>query len=824
MLLLNYKVPTRFLLLCNIVISTLLLQACGLSDERGGTTGATGSVNNNTDTSETASASLDKTIGITAESLNGDIDTASPGTITIVSLNEDFQEISDGNIPDFNVKRADSSGYELQVSSNYVEQLNHVLKVRFSQDEFLYAPIPILPNQLSIVRKIAVNIRSHYVVKKLFDVIETEEELNKLLPCAVSGSNNDCENQARAKSDLLSLISNSAAEYANTIASSLSVDESLASLDTQIAFKNHIETAINEITRDPSPLAKGTRRDSTSLGFDSDSITLTTPPPWATEYNSVFFSLSLNEIESEGVVNVAASNSVIVGENELNNTLPVYPSFSHTVALTDLRRDQMAVNIPFSRTALTFKDNNTFDFDAKEPINAFESSRIDSFLSTESFLLDARTMEHLIPSDTIGWQLDPMFSKVYRANEYEPDSVFSLDIDNTEDTETENILTLDPNADIDFGGSPTWLTSANYSTGATYNVINSTTPRSLGEKLEDINLFSWEIHSLETDADFSISDVNEKRYGVISYALRMNEKENPVMELFGETLQWDITSNSTIAVSQPSSHYKSYTLERSKDNTVNPVTEKSDIFQESRSIFTKETIEVLVGSPDRQATNQGIVMLDGGSEPPQGHSTQNGNYLAFVFDTTDFADSTERGKGIIIASALDSDFVPVFPSESSEPFVYQLQGNSLAMENDSNTLKNYNGSTLSISADATDGCKATLSLRNTYVEHTISTSNNTISAPQEKTFASSESNSCELNGSLLELNFEIHDTSTEILTSEPPTSETLNLKGFITRSKGTTDQTTPGNLITFLWMQNDNLGLILAHKEQDLDTAFPKIN
>ena len=696
--------------------------------------------------------------------------------ISIVALNYDFQEISGtpSSIPNYRVVKKQTSGYEIQFDALYVEQINIVIKVRFGNGEVLYAPLHSLANPND---SITVNIGSHYVVKKLFDTINSTSELDQLLPCENSVSN--CPNQFLAKAALLAQAGQMAQRYEIDLSNITTFSNALNFLDQNLDFRTHIETAVNEITRDISPIAKGTPRDFTIT--DGETISRLT---YNQEYNSLWFALSLNDDrpdDDEDKVKLATASSVIVAENELDNDLPIYPFLNQNTTLLDVRRDALISDIPFTRTVLSINENS-FTRDNNEPINSFTSQLSDTRISTQAFLLNDRRIEQTIPdipnsATDIGWQFNPLFTKLYRVNDYEPDD--TLDADPSSETP-------------DFGAEPTWLIAANYSTGAAYELsIN----QERVAQTENLNLFSWEIHGQRTDASFSVNDINGKEYGVIGYSLKLNDGGD-VMTLFAETLRWN-AAGEEILEDQDADHYRSYTLTRDENNGVTFEGDLTGINFGDHDFATIETSESNKANPDGFSENQGLIGLDGGTNAPFGHSTQNGKHLAFALNTP------ERGRGLMIATELRSGLdSPIFSGEQ-----YQLQGNSFNMTSTLNTLRNFNGSTLIISDGTTEDCQANLTMTSITLNHDIES--NTLEQAKLDPTETEASTTCRLNGSEIELVF------ADVL------GQPLTLKGFITQQgSGTSSEDTPGRLITLLWIQSDSLGLVFANLEQNLSPTF----
>jgi hypothetical protein len=752
---------------------TLMTTGCGLSNERGDRTGEEALDPRNNDQSDNT-FEVKQIIGIRAESIDGKINRIDPSQISIVTLNENFNEISSRTLPAYRVEERINglTGYELQFDKSYIEKVNQVVKVTFDQSTFppvfLYAPLYILPETQSIT----VNAKSHYVLKKLFDTIDSAEELAALIPCPEL-QEPACPNQPMAKANFLEQINLTAQDYNIEINPEFSVEQALNLLNSRVDIRQHVEAAVNEITRVTSPFAKGTRRDLT-LSTDD----LLTPKNEAQSYNSVMFGLSLSSLspdDTDRSVSIASSSSVVAPISRFNDEAPTYPAFFQNTFLFDLRRDVLSSDIPFRRTILSLFQNGIVDLEDNEIENAVTTNTTDSFLSTQGFLLNERSVQQVIdPQKELGWEFEPYFTRSYQV--------------------------ADPNLeedDIDYGTAAPWLTSANYSKATAYQQTEQS-PRAF--RAEDMNFFTWEVHGLETDENFSTRNMSGKQYGVISYSLKLDDREGgDRMKLIAETAKWEIVNAGTILISQPSSHYQSYTLSRADNNDVRGILVENDLIDTPRAITATET----EGSAETKI--RGRVSLDG-LDAPQGHASQNGSYVALSFNTKDRLDPLDRGQGIILATEL-TDFDFVFSGEQ-----YQLQGNSFKMTESQNVLNHLNGSILTISAaepgDPVDmQCRATLSAKRTTIVHQVDLLQNTLSGPQEISSEEVNNLSCLLDDNEIQLTF------------SSVFGELLTLKGFITRAQDASTFS-PGNLINFIWHQNNELGLIFANREQSLSTRF----
>ena len=768
-----------------IFLIAALLQACGVSGTGGGeSTGNSGSTFNDTNPEPV------EVIGFQVEQT-----TQAVSQMTMVALDHNFQVDRSYPLPNFRIQRNEDGDLEIQFEELYVEQVNLVLKVRFENDAVLYAPLYTLD---SINESITVNVVSHYVLQKLFATLETEEDLDKLLPCSTS----NCPNQALTKAALLEQITNMAQAYELSIPDFASTNDGIEFLDEQLDFKTHIETTVAEISRTTAPIAKGTPR-AFSL-TDGDVLSRLTSN---VQYNSLRFAISLNDLEpdnGQAEVRMATETSIIVAENELDNVLPIYPNYSLTTFLFDIQRESVQSDIPFRRTSLSIFQNKVFTLDSSEPINSFSSAIADAFTSTEGSLLDNRTVEQAIPEpETIGWQFNPLFSKLYHANEYQPDDTAGEINEETPD----------------FGVSPTWLLGANYGTGGSFHIKKNNDGFDRLGQIEDLNIFSWEIHGQETDTSFSIDQLNGKKYGVINFSLNLADgtatDSDKIIELFAETEEWLINSG-TAVISQPTSHYTSHVLSRDKDYLVERLTDITTISETSHSIFTLKTNESSQQNPTGKKEIQGLISLDGGAFAPTGHSTQDGKHLAFVYKNGQGRNAQDRGRGITIATELRSlAETPIFGEEER----YTLLGNTVGINETENTLRSLNNSTLTLSDrqtsdDSTIDCHASLVESSVSLAHTIGdgTGENTLAEPVSNTLSSIESSTCRLSEGKIEISFNDNDDNT-----------TLTLRGFMSpqdKDEATNDRSLPGNVMTLLWIQEDNLGLVFATKDQKLCHQF----
>ncbi len=774
------------------LMSILLLTACGLSGERGGTNGQTANNQNgssgNGNSEEDDLFVIKETIGIRVERINGEIDKVNTTQISIVSLSDAFREIGSSSAPAYRVEKRQIGGYEIQFSNVYEEKANQVVKVVFNNTnanrEILYAPLYSLATN---TESITVNAKSHYVLKKLFDAIENTSQLNQLL---CSSNTTICENQGLAKANIIKQLNDAVATYTLDIPSSSTVTAALNLLDQQFDLRTLVESSINEITRTQSPFAKGTRRS-----YDP----ISNAGPYSQYYHTVFFGLAFSDIKPDDEnrsVSISSMSSTIADSStteENGNKASPYPGFSQSTTLYDLRRDIINSNIPFDRTSLKIAENNSLTLSDNEDTNFLTSSkRNDTHLSTQGYLVHERSFLQTTPSgvnitNPIGWEFNPYLTLSHQTNDFEPP-----------------LLLEDRNEEPDYGSAPTWLSSSNYSKAASYIISGTKKPYNRVEQLEDMHLFSWEVHGLETNKDpgFSVSSMSGKEYGAISYSLKLDDtNSSKAMQLIAETAKWNISSgqnSGTVTLSQPSSHYKTLSLSRDSNHFTNGVRTEINLLESSKTI-SRQT------SDNSDLPYHGLISLSNpGPDQPLGHSTANGSYMALAFNTKQKSDPFDRGQGIILATQLISNDY-VFSNEK-----YLIQGNSMEMNSDKNIIHQLNGSSIEIESVSNipgNDCLANISVKRSSVEHTLGSLENTLSSPIASSNDATFSQTCSIDGSELYIEF------SDIF------NEALILRGFITQ-KNDASSNSPGNIINLVWQQSNQLGLIFAHKELELSPTF----
>jgi len=735
-------------------------------------------------------------------------DNISCSAISAIQLNYNMEEISAASLPDSssvarssNPSTPNAVGCQLEFVENFEPRLDAVIRVEYPNDDVLYAPLR-RPESDDI--PVVVSFGSHLVVKELFDQITTPQELTQHLPC--EGSDPDCETQHRAKSRLLSFIADTARlyEYENDVQSTHTKSTAIALLEGKSDLMTHIETAVGEILRSESPVAKGTVRESYDTTENSDILNgvLQTRLSPSNTYNSVMFMMGLTQNTSEVTENrlMTASSHI-----EFDGSTETLPKLLHKAYYLDFRYDDILPTIPFEMSTLRFKTTNksvsvepTRDPNQLNYLTGADSDSSEdgsavfgTHLSSQGFFLNDRAIGQTVTdapasssATTVGYDFNPVYYKLYRINEYEPDT--SLD----------NLLEAE---DPVYGDSPTWLTGTGYGLINMYELTQTgSNPVSYdrGDVLEKHRTFSWEVHGLRSSSDISASDISGE-YDVIEFSIRLDSdpSADSAIRARAETLEWSVSGNSFVE-DQPSAHYRTWELTRDRNNAFTSSTEQDHDSVDPDHPLGSRQFTLYTDSED---TPNGLIHLDGTniSRTPLGHVTGNGQHLAFAIDNSNNDDAT---RGIILASQRRTTPIDL----SGDSLDFTLSGNTLFMDSDTHRLTSLNESRLSLSSSDSADCAATLTVNSDYVEHTLG-SENTIAAPSSSDGTIVQSSSCSLTNGSVELGFTLN-------------GEALTLRGFAVKEDGDLGKTV--KLINLLWLQDNTLGLVFAQLDQDLSPTF----
>lgn len=708
-----------------------------------------------------------------------DINSLSISDISLVELDQDSRESSYQDIS-YTVKKASSSGYRLEfcdADGGFQPQANIVVKARLNQNVALYAPLHLTQGAVPIF----VDLNSHYVVSRLFNKVSSAQQLEQLI-----------STQASAKANLLRALYISTDAFDINFENNDNFNQALNRLRADDAYVLMVETGLSELLNNPpEPIAKGQLQgDNPSIGFETCFTD-------NRRYHTSYFRIGALDVlpnDSSKQLGISTAVSDIVPAGSISGS-QIYPTLSRTSYLfTPFQLETLSPELPYHSKWLSFSNNN-FRLDDSDYFSFFSAVRgnnnsqtgpliTDTVMSKQGNILFDRSIPAYIPFDSantskprsrFGWSQNPVYSRMYEASAAVPS------LNNQGDCE----LKLDQ--------SPTWLTSAYYGSASRYdqgdNPGNGFNRNALQDQRE---LYTWEVHGLNTDERFSLQSIAGKSYGVISYALNLSSAA-PQVGLSADIWRWDAATR--MRQSQPSAHYQSYLLQRNSSTT----TQFSELAPASQNLERAYfTVKENFGNNNTQIT--GLIGLDGGQQAAIGHSSQNGKYLAFV------QDNDEQGRGLILASELRNS-PPSFASLAQGGTRYLLQGNAFEMYNEGNVLRNITGSSLTFypaSANSSEACNANIELNLAHLsKFTFGTE--AIPVSDESTL-SALSTSCQINNGEITLGF-------DSLLQE---NERVELKGFMTDSAQADSQ--PGNLINFIWVEDNGLGLVFAQKLQDLNT------
>ena len=801
-----------------IILISALLSACGVPGSGGG-----GLDFNNPDrdsgdpelekidvpvTVEATSRMMQQAAGseniITADNINC-------SAISVVQLGFDFSEGRRSDIPDYTAKkRADyfkpnAPGCKLEFVENFEPRIDAVIRVEYPNKEVLYAP---LRRAESDDQSIVVSFGSHLAVERLFDQFNDSIELAKHLPCV---NNSDCETQHRAKARLLSFIAETARvyEYSDDVQASQTAAEALSLLRLKSDLITHIDTAVKEIVRSESPIAKGTVRDSYDTEANSDILNggLQSRLRPTDTYNSAFFSMGFIQDAGNSADNKLVTATSHIG---LEDSEEVLPRLIHNAYYLNYRYDDVLPDVPFEMSTLRFQSalRSFVDVDPSRPENRYSfitnpeqnnGTLVNgTHLSSQGFFLNDRAIAQIITdksdSDTnvFGYDYNPVYYKLYRTNEYEPDTTLS---------------TLVNPQEPDYGLSPTWLSGTGYGLINVFNLNQTGTDPDTYERdgiAETHRYFSWEVHGLQVSEDFGEGDISGK-YDVLEFSIDIDEDNanNETILVRAESSVWTASSG-RFSTTQPltETHYRTWELARNENNVVASRSDQTNPDLESPT-FTLYEVDSVDDDANPIRVPNGLIAFGQGtrSKTPLGHVSDNGDHLAFAIDTSD---NRRAKRGLILASRQRSDAIQL---TAGSPLEFTISGNYFYMDNDSHRLASANESRLSLSVPSgAEDCDAQLSLQLVSVEHSLTTNpQGQIADPIDTPPTNYQSTACTLNGGQVELQFTVD-------------SKPLTLRGFAMNEDGALGLTV--KQINLLWLQDDALGLVFAQLDQGLSAEF----
>jgi hypothetical protein len=712
-------------------------------------------------------------------------------------------------LPNFNVttrvspiKLSAGDGCQIEFDEEYNPRVDTAIQVEFPNEEFLYAPLRIVNSENE---SIYVSFGSQLTLENFYSKINSQDDLDEALPC--SSSNLDCETQYRAKTRLLSFMAETSRlyEYVDLINSSDNSEVALEKLRQQPDLSQHVNIATNEILRETSPIAKGTVRDDYNIIDNpdlADGILQSRLQP-SEIFNSVFFSMNLSdELPSETSTNKTAisTSSSRLSDGDSNNSQS-YPRLIHNAYFLDYRYDDILPSIPYESSKYIF--NEAAALDTRTPENRYaylsndfredndgnqQSPTNGTHLNSEGFFLNDRALNQTITEvpnangeTGIGFDYNPVYYKLFRVNDYEPD------------TSLTNFEAETP----DYGDSPTWITGAGYGIANIYaiNQVNDAPLEYERTKIEEIrHMFAYELHGIETTSNIGDNDLAGNNYNAMEFSITFdsNNSGNPIT-VRAETLEWRATNNG-FSQSQNNAHSQTRELKRARDDSI----VKSDT--DFKRTLSNSRRYSFVNS--EAGERNGLMQLDSGQtqDKPLGHVSPNGHHLAFALQNST---NSTASRGILIANKTTTT-APSF--SNGESYTYLISGNYVAMDAQFNTMGNVNGSQLIITGVANsnaEDCSAVLEVNTLSLNHDIANKN--IEDASTTAYAPILSTSCTINRDEIELTF--------TLDGNP-----LILRGFATAEDN--DSPYPSKLINLLWLQDQQVGLVFAQLDQNLSPTF----
>jgi hypothetical protein len=735
------------------------------------------------------------------------VDDINCSAISVVQLSADFTAYGSAiSLPTWtSTKRAalskpNSPGCKLEFTDPFEPRVDAVIKVEYPNGEFLYAP---LRRAESDDQSITVSFGSHLTLQRLFANFPSSIELAQALPCESTTA--ACETQFKAKARLLSFMAETTRlyEYTDGIVASDTALQALAKLEAKSDLITHIDTAVNEITRSLSPIAKGTLRDSYDTTANSSILNgvLQSRLQPTENYNSVFFAMGFSEVVTSSS---NTENRLITSSSKISNdaTGSPNPKLIHNAFYLDYRYDDILPNIPFESSSISFKNydvlnpslnKNRYSFLAGSGQSDNNQSLVNgTHLSSQGFFLNDRALNQTLTDTPTGvgdigegYDFNPVYYKLYRVNEYEPDT---------------SLTNLDPPVSPDYGDSATWYTGAGYGLSNIYEIEQTAADPINYERRnakEKQRYFSWEVHGLEADETIDNSDITGT-YDVVAFTIQTQRTPDDAITLAAETLTW--TANGSLITEDQAagdSHYRTRTLARTSTNNIALTPD----FIRTLSNLNYSLIET-------NTKKNGLLYLgsNANSDRPLGHVSNSGDHIAFaVGETTNNINTKSATRGLILANKQRAATPNLI---TGTPLEFTLSGNYFFMDADTHRLASINESILTMRVDpnGVQDCLSDLTITRTYVDHMLTGAQaQQILDPASETLSPIASTGCSLSGGKVQLDFTLAGKS-------------LILRGFATPvSTGTTPEI---KLMNLLWLQDDALGLVFAQADQNLSATF----
>ena len=709
------------------------------------------------------------------------LSTTQAKSVEVIQVNENLEEITSTSIPSYTVQENSALGtYSISFDEAPPGRLDIVARVTLNNGQVLFAPFIALNVSINNSPEVIVNVVSDFQVKQLYNQLSTPEDLANLLPCPDSVNNFGCINQPIAKQNNWGGLTHLVQNYEIDIPATLTIPQAFELLDNTAEFKNHIQTAINEILRAQEPFVGGTERDLELLDLSDEDIQNLISNK---NYNSSLFTLAFNQVAPDAATpdaSISTSISTTFEEVFDDVTIYTYPELTEFIQNFSVSITSLAGDFPFERRSLVQTADSEISLTPTQN-NAFTSAPGNSYLTRQGFYVSGKvpfqTISDKSETDTsgTGWQFDPYMHLLYSAaaDDGKPNSLLSSFVSN---------------------GSSFFITREE---GASWDRKT---------KLEEQNLFSWTVHNeIDSSGEFTTNAISGNKYGVVSYSVKLNDT-GTILETTGKTSFWDVQSTSEITESQPTllvpagdeQHYQTYSFARDDQQLLSVPTVTNDSAEANRAYkaitTTKSTPDGLVSA---NVGRLEISTLGNTTDKSTASSTPDGSMLTVTLD------EDNAGQGLVQAIELRQT-APIFSSDT--PITYRLAGNSFGANAASNFLRNYNASKITIT-----GSSVTLTLNTIESTHNVSTQN--ITELTELTEVTP-------NGTIT-----VVDGAVRIFFADIAGKE-LVFKGFISKALDAdgAETTQPGNLMALLMIHDydsagnthANIGLVHAFKEQSL--------
>ena len=713
-------------------------------------------------------------------------------SISIIQVDENLNQVPNSLVPSYTITDNPELGtYSITFSESPPARIDIIAKITLDNGQVLLAPFIDSSIDQNFDPIVIVNVVSDFLVKQLYDKLNTAEALNSLLPCNDGGSdfgnNVDCKNQPFAKFSLWAALNGLTQNYEIDIPANYTITQAFQLLNDTGEFKTHIDTALNEILRTQEAFVGGTERELDPISVDPNNTLENLSTVEA--YNSALFSLAFNQTNPDSGTKGASISTTVSSLFSDSNGAVSYPELTRNtsnlyVSLTNLNED-----FPTQRTSLILSQANSLSLSVAAE-NSLSASPGNTFLTSQGFYVAGKIPFQTITDKTSttgkGWQSDP-YTQLY----YSPDSS---------------------------GNEPQAMISSFVRNGSNYAI--STTDSltwKRDSKLEEQSMFAWVQHTQvpEDNDGYPINTPGEgfintdniagKDYGAINFSVKLDSSGN-ILTSTGKISKWSAISTDQIDQSQPlvtlsgEDHYLSYSFTRDTSQTLAVSTPSPEATFSRNYAVSASKKSSDSGIQDLYLGRLTVSAPGNSSEQNQASSTPTGSMITVT------QNEAAAGQGLINALEVRT----IAPADLTNT-VYRLAGNSFGANAASNVLRSYNNSTI----EFTGGTTATLTFNALESTHNVSTQE--VSGISELSIPAASGTYIVNNDGLIQFTF----------LNVQGTGKTLRLKGFMSKSVDSNGDEIPepGNVLTLLMIHDYDevgntqatLGLVHAFKELNLD-------